>query len=290
MATVKKIWRTIRKRLGVEVTTKDKIKKYLAGGREPWSPGYNDFKFHFIREQLSDAKLLAGFNEKRLEPGYGFRLDERSVEYPWVFSRITTSHKNILDAGSTFNNATILDSLSLENCRLTIYTYFPEKNCFHSKRINYVFGDLRDLPFKNSLYDLVICQSTIEHVGMDNQIYGYKEGKSGASAEYLKVVDELVRVLAHGGKLLITFPYGKHKNYGFFQQFDKRMLDEMADRLKNSGNFRCDFFKYERDGWRFAEQHELTDVLAYNPHTGEDKLDDGAAHCRGIACIEFDKR
>lgn len=290
MAVVKKILRKIAS-LGNQKTKGSKIRRYLDGGAVPWSVGYNEYKFDFIEKQIRNADQLRKFTQKTLGKNYGLGLDERVVEYPWIFSRINDGHANILDAGSTFNYQTILDSISLDHKRLTIFTYFPEKNCFHSKRINYVFGDLRDVPFKDSLFDLIVCQSTIEHVGMDNKIYGYSDGRnSNDSPEYLKVIDELVRVLASKGKLLLTFPFGKYKNYDFFQQFDSPMLTNVCNRMKEAGSFKLDFFKYEKEGWRFAAQEELTEVIAYNPHTGEGKLDDGAAHCRSIACIEFEKK
>jgi hypothetical protein len=91
------------------------------------------------------------------------------------------------------------------------------------------------------------------------------------------------------GKLLLTFPFGKYEYHGFFQQFDSEMFDKILNLLENSGIVKTDFLKYEKAGWRFAQKDELLLVESFNPHTGKGKGNDGAAHCRSIACVEFIK-
>jgi SAM-dependent methyltransferase len=123
-------------------------------------------------------------------------------------------------------------------------------------------------------------------------MYGYKEAhaREGKSYEYMKAISELHRVLRPGGKLLLTFPFGKFEHHGFFQQVDKEMIDRIIEMLSNSGSVEVDYLKYEKNGWRFALQQELHHVQSYNPHTGDGKLNDGAAHSRSIACIQYIKR
>jgi SAM-dependent methyltransferase len=200
-------------------------------------------------------------------------------------------NSSTLDAGSTFNFDFIVDHPIISQKQLTIFTYFPEENCFFKKRISYVFGDLRNICFKDSLFDEIVCQSTIEHIDMDNSIYGYSGQQTigHKSYEYLKAVAELIRALKPNGKLLLTFPFGKYEYHGFFQQFDEEMLQRILELFDGNGSYNLDFFKYEKEGWRFADRSELHAIQSYNPHTGIGKLDDGAAHCRSIACIEFIK-
>ena len=52
-----------------------------------------------IRRAIAQGVLSDG----ALPVGHGFRLDERIVEYPWLFSRLPSGAGNLLDAGSVLN-------------------------------------------------------------------------------------------------------------------------------------------------------------------------------------------
>ena len=105
--------------------------------------------------------------------------------------------------------------------------------------------------------------------------------------EYLKVIEELLRVLKEDGQLLLTFPYGKFENHGFFQQFDSEMLGKITDMLKSIGSYELTFFKYLPEGWSSASQAECNDSESFNPHTQRGMKDDFAAHSRAICCVKF---
>ncbi|MDI6049195.1 methyltransferase domain-containing protein [Flavobacterium sp. XS2P24] len=268
---------------------------FFKNGQIPWSEGYANHKQKSIHKSISDDAFLDRFSKKTMPDNYGYRLDERIVEYPWIFANLKKGKTVFLDAGSTFNFDYLLSNELIENKDKYIYTFYPEDKSYNYKRISYVYGDLRELPFKDTFFEEIVCQSTIEHIDMDNSIYGYDlkstlDVVANKSYEYLKVVEELLRVLKNGGQLLITFPYGKFENHGFFQQFDDEMLQKVFDLFEAKGTIKSDYFKYETAGWRFAERNELSEVKSYNPHTGKGKLDDGAAHCRSIACIKFIKK
>lgn len=276
------------KKKGIEIN-------FFKNGQIPWSEGYANHKQESIVNCISNTLFLERFFNKKIPANYGYRLDERIVEYPWIFANLKKGKTVFLDAGSTFNFDYLLSNELIENKDKYIYTFYPEDKSYNYKRISYVYGDLRDLPFKDTFFEEIVCQSTIEHIDMDNSIYGYDlkstlDVVANKSYEYLKVVEELLRVLKNGGQLLITFPYGKFENHGFFQQFDDEMLQKVFDLFEAKGTIKSDYFKYEKEGWRYAERNELSQVESYNPHTGKGKLDDGAAHCRSIACIKFIKK
>jgi len=81
-----------------------------------------------------------------------------------------------------------------------------------------VVADVRDLPFENDAFDLALCVSTLEHVGKDNSLYGAgaerDEGGVGAALE------ELRRVLARDGRLVVTVPSGEPEDHEWFVQLD----------------------------------------------------------------------
>ncbi|HEU4719532.1 MAG TPA: methyltransferase domain-containing protein, partial [Bacteroidia bacterium] len=230
-----------------------RISQYIAGGRIPWSTGYYEYKWDFISHSLDDKTLLGVFQKHEpLPAGYGSGLDDRAVEYPWIFSRIRSGKSYFLDAGSTFNFPAIVNLPVVREKDLTILTFFPEPYAFNKQRVSYVYADLREMPLRDNWFDEIVCQSTLEHVGMDNSMYGYKDAPpdigKGKDFSYLKVIHELVRVLKPGGQLLMTFPFGKFEFHGFFQQFDNEMLDSMLDEFGKTGRTETEFFLYTKDG------------------------------------------
>lgn len=262
--------------------------------RKPWSYGYNDVRWELISDSISDNKTLDFFAQNKIPTDYAKGFDERPVEYPWLFSRFKDyqGHK-ILDAGSTLNFTPLVNHPYITANELYIYTFYPEHESFNSKRISYVYGDLRSLPFRDNFFDVVICQSTLEHIDMDNSMYGYELNSNKdvmkKSYEYVKVISELKRVLKTNGKLLITVPYGKFENHGFFQQFDAEMLSRITTELGSGVSCVTCFYKYMPQGWTSSTADECEACESYNPHTGIGKGTDGAAHSRAIACIEYIK-
>jgi SAM-dependent methyltransferase len=268
---------------------------FFKNGQIPWSEGYAVHKEETIIKNISDASILDEFSNKRVPKNYGFRLDERVVEYSWLFANLQKEKTVFLDAGSTFNFEYLLDNELIENKEIYIYTFYPEEKSYNQKKISYVYGDLRDLPFKNDFFEEVVCQSTIEHIDMDNSIYGYDlkstlDVVTNKSYEYLKVIDELLRVLKTNGQLLLTFPYGKFENHGFFQQFDVEMVEKITYKLECLGVYDLTFFKYLPEGWIISSQEDCNDSESFNPHTQIGKKDDFAAHSRAICCMKFIKR
>lgn len=271
-----------------------KQKQFFKNGQIPWSDGYVNHKEQSIIENISDESILEEFGNKKIPKNYGYRLDERIVEYPWIFANLKNEKSTFLDAGSTFNFDYLLNNKLLENKEKFIYTFYPEGKSYNDKRISYVYGDLRDLPFKNDFFDEIVCQSTIEHIDMDNSMYGYElkstvEVVTNKSYEYLKVIDELLRVLKLPGQLLMTFPYGRFENHGFFQQLDNEMLGKITDKMNFSGEYELTFFKYLPEGWIITTQEDCKDSESFNPHTQKGKKDDFAAHSRAICCVKFNK-
>lgn len=248
-------------RFGIEVrrlarrpSVDDLIRMYISNGRTPWSIGYNEAKFQFIADTINDSRLLDLFRRAgRLPDGYGRGFDERCVEYPWCLAMLDQEHQRILDAGSTLNHATFVNHPLLSNRELHIMTLAPEDECFWARGISYLYGDLRNIPYRDAYFDLVICISTIEHIGMDNSLYAGRVVAEDSPLDYRQAIRELYRVTRAGGAVLITVPFGQPKNFGWFQQFDQTIVDWVT------GNYcatELAFYRYTDAGWQVATLSE----------------------------------
>ena len=78
------------------------------------------------------------------------------------------------------------------------------------------------LPFPDAHVDQVLLVSKLEHIGADNEVYGYEEGPrrrqrpSGGSSQ------AAARATSPTGRLLVTVPLGEPGDYGWFRQEDTR--------------------------------------------------------------------
>jgi len=274
------------------------IDHYIKSGRRPWSKGYHEFKLEFIHQVLRNEEIMAAFrNSLSLPEGYGVRLDDRVVEYPWVLSRISNGPGHICDAGSTLNFSEIIDYPKLRDKSIDIITLAPESNCFWHMGISYILSDLRSIRIHDDYYDEIVCISTIEHIGMDNIMYTHDSVYSeNESLDFCKVCLELKRVLKPGGKLYITVPFGRYQNFGWFQQFDIHLVDLIAETFQPSEASSC-YYKYTQSGWNISDQlscseSEYFDVRStkyFDPDSATDYDKDFAAASRAVTCLEFKK-
>ncbi|MGK2938020.1 MAG: glycosyltransferase [Solirubrobacteraceae bacterium] len=254
--------------------------RFPAAGR-PFSPGYGARHHAFLGEMLGREDLVRRF--ARLAPlpeGYGVALDERVVEFLWLLAR--AEGDRVLDAGSVLNHAHVLDAFLPRIGALTIATLITEDVTFEDRGVRYVSADLRTLPFDDDAFDLVVCGSTLEHVGMDNAIYGATEPRADdPAAEQRRALDELLRVAAPGARVLLTVPYGRAEDHGWLRQFDAAGLAELLDGLRAEATY----YGYRAGGWQRVAATALTDAGYRNVHADDTPADDFAAAARGVACV-----
>ena len=272
------------------------IRSYIKGGRKPWFIGYNLSKFGFIEKILNDDEMISKFRDlKTLPEGYGYGFDERVVEYPWTLSRLSDSKNKLLDAGSVFNFYEIIDHPKIAIKDFTIFTLAPEKHSFWQRGISYHYGDLRELPFKNEWFDEIISISTLGHVGMDNRLYTGKTTKGQIGLEAEKAVKEILRVLRHGGKFMISVVFGEHQFIEwrdgsiFAEQFDSSLLKDLLGVFSSCSSVAVNFYKYTKNGWNIATEEECRDLEYFNIHTAKTIDSDNAAAARAVALIEVVK-
>jgi SAM-dependent methyltransferase len=250
----------------------------------PFSPGYQTVKRGIIMSAIDGGLLRDG---KELPRSYGVAMDERVVEYPWLFSRLTHVGK-MLDAGSTFNHDFLLQRPPLRGADLTIMTLAPEKRCYWHDGYSYVFGDLRNTMFADDVFDTIASISTIEHIGLDNTMLytGNPEDAESDENGFVPAVKEFKRILRPGGNCFISVPFGKRDNLGWYQVFDFAMVEKIVETFRPTSH-RIDYFGYSRDGWSRQPADALANATVYDVHTGKGWSDDLAASSRAVACLQL---
>jgi len=259
---------------------------FLLRGTPPHTIGYQFYKRRMIQRYLSPKVFQQAINLNH----YGLHLDERIIEYPWLFSHLTENGGSLLDAGSALNHGFLLGHEGLARKKIFISTLSPEAYCYWRRGISYVFEDLRQTCYCEGFFDWVVCISTIEHIGLDNyKLYTKDQSKlENRKDDYLRVICEMHRVLKPGGKLFLTFPFGKYRNHGWFQVFDVGMVEKIRQAFAPM-QIEESFFKYEAAGWRKAKSEELQDSEFFDVHATPRLDPDHAAAARGLACLELTK-
>lgn len=259
---------------------------YLHTGRRPWSRGYGEYRQGEIRRVLDHGL----FDAERLPHGYGFRLDERVIEYPWLFDRLPVGGGVLLDAGSVLNHRFLLERDRLREKRVFISTLAPEPCSFNALGVSYVYEDLRSSCFRNDYLDWVVCLSTLEHVGMDNtMIYTADESKKEhAPLSYLDAIRELHRMLKPGGYLYLSVPFGEAKSYGWFQIFDAPKVDALIKAFAPA-SYKEFHFRYLPEGWAVSSREQSAGATYFDIHKTRAYDPDFAAASRAVVCLELVK-
>jgi hypothetical protein len=255
-------------------------------GMRPWSFGYAAYK----RRKITEIINLKGFDSKSLPAGYGFRLDERIVEYPWFLSRLPSRPGTLLDAGSILNYEFLLKHPGLASKRIFISTLAPEAECFCRNGVSYVYEDLRDSCFRDGNFDWVVSLSTVEHIGMDNtMLYTADAGKRESDKlAYLQAATELRRLLKAGGTLYLSVPFGKHQDHGWFQIFDAAMVDRLIETFEPTQVTET-HFRYTEAGWVPSDRGRSGDSTYFDIHERKNYDADFAAASRAVVCLELVK-
>ena len=254
--------------------------------RMPWQSGYGEYKIESIRQSLADPGIMQRFQPvEKLPTGYGIKIDERIVEFPWVVAHLPAEPVRCLDAGSTLNHDFILDRPVFSNKDLTIMTLVPESEAFWDRKISYLWGDLRTSPFATDWFDVVTCISTLEHVGMDNSIYTDNPTYQKKDFQsHLEVIKEFKRILKPSGKLYLTVPYGRFQDCGFQQVFNAEMLQRVVDTFGGQV-IEQTFYQYHATGWQLSDQAACVNCEYYDIHTAQGYDPDQAAAARTVACL-----
>ena len=249
--------------------------------KKPWSHGYIETREKFLVATLNNEGLLKKFRDREVLPEeFGKFFDERVIELPRCRA-VGGRPFELLDAGSACNHKFYLPFLK-KYAEITILTLAPEAVCENKLGISYCYGDLRDMPYKNNLFDIIVSISTLEHIGMNNEQY-----KSGTNENLpislFEVLSEIDRVLRPGGMLFFSVPFGIYCNHGKFQQFDSDLLAQCRNAFKPV-EIDEKFYLYSNQGWQLVEESDCANA-AY----AVGALQTGAVAAGAVACCAWRK-
>lgn len=169
------------------------------------------------------------------------RGDERPIEIAWCLSRYR-GEPALLDAGYAFAEPAYQAALVRLGAGRLVGVDLARAEV---PGLEPVEADLRRLPFAAREFDVVLCISTIEHVGLDNERYGIAADGGGME----QALEELRRV---GRRLLITVPCGEPGEHGWFVQHDP---EGWRRRFRSAGFlvFEEELYELGADGWHSTE-------------------------------------
>ncbi len=258
---------------------------YQVRGKKPFTSGYSAYKERSILAALGER-----IDPENLPRPYGIGLDERIIEYPWLFSRLPAGPGLLLDAGSALNFGYLLSSPAIASKTVFICTLAPEQQSYWSWGVSYIYQDLRRTCFRDSYFDCVTCLSTIEHIGLDNTRF-YTDRPEGeiAPGSHLEAMRELARVLKPGGQLFLTVPFGRSANHGWLQVFDAEMLDRAIAAFAPSTASE-QYFRYAADGWQASSRTGAADADYIDLHApGARPLPGRPVAAEAVACLQLTK-
>jgi SAM-dependent methyltransferase len=142
-------------------------------------------------------------------------ISERSVEVPWVCQRIGGARR-VLDVGCSTSD--YLPDLSPGR---RVYGLDPDAPQ-PIQNVGVVRGTIVAPPFPPGGFDLILCVSTVEHIGLP--IYGQHEFARGD----MLAMRHVRRLLAPGGRLLLTVPFGRAQVNPWFRVYDRRGLRRLT--------------------------------------------------------------
>jgi predicted SAM-dependent methyltransferase len=244
---------------------------------------YKTFKINSLINNNFDPLTSSGF--------FGKLLDERVIEYTWIFSKLVNIRGNVLDAGSVLNFKYLINKIDLDKINLKISTLAPEKKSFWKNKISYIYEDMRNSCFKDEYFDSIVCLSVIEHIGMDNTILYTDEKKKQEykNNDYLLFIKEMHRILKDDGVLFLSIPYGKNISHEWLQVFDEGMINSLLLAFNPTKVFE-NIFTYNKNGWLKSNRSNASQSEYYDYRKQNTKLSSSKAiSAESVILLELHK-
>jgi SAM-dependent methyltransferase len=245
---VERLWRLVLRR-EVDPEARDRAVAKLAAGTLSRATLLRELveAEEFERVALLDdamaSALRAGRDgERPRELNAPARTDERPIEIPWCLARYS-GERSVLDVGYAHAEAAYLAGLVALGATELVGVDLAEAVV---PGLEGVVADVRDLPFDDDRFEVAFCISTLEHIGLDNTLYGVDAARDEDGQE--RALRELRRVLRPDGRLLVTVPAGEHQDLEWQVQRTPAGWVELFER---SGFviYEDELYELREDGW-----------------------------------------
>jgi SAM-dependent methyltransferase len=199
-----------------------------------------------------------------LPSGFGKRLPERVVEL--LLARLSYNPgKKVLDVGHAYImdcHRQLVTSLPAPRHLTGIDIADPTYNT-QSVYERSLKADITNSGLPDNSFDLIWCISTLEHLGMDNS--GYTPSFAMGDHMAAQALREMLRLVAPGGHVLITVPFGKFENHGWFMNLDRDRWQSLLSIAKPYASVtECYFHHTAAAGWSRVNAEELSNVGYYD--------------------------
>ena len=218
-----------------------------------------DRQIRALLERVADGEsldqVLMGFD--------GRRFGERVVEYPYTARWLLDGPdgEDLLDVGCVLNKALIAPLMAARCHSLWLCNPALETPDVKGLPLFYHLAPLAEAFPAGRQFLQVTCLSTLEHIGYDNSHYGVEAVARYDRPTLEPVVDSLHhlgRLVAPGGRLLISVPYGLrevviHPSTGRVssQVFNQPAISELLEVLRGEGlETEAEVFVADGNGWR----------------------------------------
>jgi SAM-dependent methyltransferase len=113
--------------------------------------------------------------------------------------------------------------------------------------------DGRVMAFRQGIFDLVICISTIEHIGIPSMAYNIKETDIDGDS---KLMREMNRVLKHNGRLILTLPYSNRFRNTEHRIYNGLFLDNL---IRDFSVIKRNFYLFNKGRWKRLKHEHTVD-------------------------------
>lgn len=174
---------------------------------------------------------------------------ERCVEVPWAESRLANVPPGkALEVGYDGQDRELLTGMLASGWKLWIVDLRPVD--FPGPAVKVQADIAADTGMPSGFFDAILCISTLEHIGEDN--YHLPQFENGPAL----ALAEMRRLLAPGGRLLLTAPVGKAGRYPWTHgNWTAKLfgVDEWAAQAQEAGFLVCDERYYRLVGDDYVE-------------------------------------
>lgn len=202
-----------------------------------------------------------------------------------MYHALSNRKSCLWDVGSALNRKAILRQKKFMKKRIFISNLNPEARNFHQMNVSYIYEDVLQTVTQDGFFDEVVCISTLEHIGFNNQKYCGVPCRQKDPNLHLRAVAMFRKKLKPGGKALISVPFGKRSDHGWFQIFNEVMIQGIVARFAPAKSD-LKIFHCTEQGWVHSDM-KSSGKAGFHDWGKSRRGHGGIAGSEAVACLEL---